>query len=52
MTEIHSQTLGGTWGILQKRERKGCRSQRGQGPLKKSTEITSLGHRGSQRLNC
>jgi hypothetical protein len=37
--ENYSQTLGEAWRILQKREKKGCRSQRGQEQCKKTYRV-------------
>jgi hypothetical protein len=37
--EIHSQALGGAWGILRKKGRKDCRSQWDQGHYKKTYRI-------------
>jgi hypothetical protein len=46
--KTHSQTLGSIQGILQKAGREDCRSQRGQGHRKKTTESTKHRKQGGR----
>jgi hypothetical protein len=48
--EAHSQTLGGAWEILRKKERKGCRILNGRGFHKKTAHrVNELGLLGAHR---